>query len=141
MNLITILHCDCPIDCQVIFNVKVQKCMKSIVRVVRLPSVVQSEFYNATRIIFVHKQNNLSPLCLSASPLLQRRLPYRLLRTTRGSHPLNINHFHSDSSFHHSSYLGLTDHPHLHLIYSHTYISHTHTQTPCEVFICPGCIF
>ncbi len=40
--------CDCPIDCQVILTVKVQKSMKSIVRVVHLPSVVESEFYNAT---------------------------------------------------------------------------------------------
>ncbi len=46
-----------------------------------------------------------------------------LPRTTRGSHPLNINHLHSDSNSHHSSYLGLTDHPHLQIIYTHTYIS------------------
>ncbi len=31
--------------------------MKSIVRVVHLPSVVKSEFYNATRILFVCKEN------------------------------------------------------------------------------------
>ncbi len=59
--------------------------------------------------------------------LLQRRLLYRLPRTTRGSRPLNINHPHSDSSSHHSSYLGLTDHLHLQLIYTHTY---THTYKP-----------
>ncbi len=72
--------------------------------------------------------------------LLQRRLPYRLPRTTRGSHLLNINHSHSDSISHHSSYLGLTDHPHLHLIYTHTYKPHTHTDSlrsldlPCYHF-------
>ncbi len=61
--------------------------------------------------------------------LLQRRLPYCLLRTTRGSHLLNINHSHSDSISHHSSYLGLTDHPHLHLIYTHTYKPLSHTDS------------
>ncbi len=47
--------CDCPIDCQVILTVKAQKSMKSIARMVHLPSVVQSEFYDATRILFVCK--------------------------------------------------------------------------------------
>ncbi len=61
--------------------------------------------------------------------LLQRRLLYHLPSTTRGSHPLNINHLHSDSSSHHSSYLGLTDHLHLQLIYTHTYKPHTHTDS------------
>ncbi len=61
--------------------------------------------------------------------LLQRRLPYRLPCTTRGSHLLKINHSHSDSISHHSSYLGLTDHPHLHLIYTHTYKPLSHTDS------------
>ncbi len=78
---------------------------------------------------------------LLSAILLQRRLLYRLPRTTRGSRPLNINHPHSDSSSHHSSYLGLTDHPHLQLIYTHTYKPLTHTRTPCKVLICPGCLF
>ncbi len=47
--------CDCPIGCQVILTVKAQKSMKSIARMVHLPSVVQSEFYDATRILFVCK--------------------------------------------------------------------------------------
>ncbi len=34
--------CDCPIDCQVIYTVKIQKSMKNIARVVHLPSVVRS---------------------------------------------------------------------------------------------------
>ncbi len=38
--------CDnCPIDCQVSNTVEVQKSMKSIARVVHLPSMIQSEFY------------------------------------------------------------------------------------------------
>ncbi len=45
--------CDCPIDWQVINTVKAQKSMKSIVKIVHLPSVVQSEFYEATTILFV----------------------------------------------------------------------------------------
>ncbi len=59
--------------------------------------------------------------------LLQRRLLYRLPSTTRGSHPLNINHLHSDSSSHHSSYLG-TSTPTAHL-HTHTYKPHTHTDS------------
>ncbi len=34
--------CDCPIDCQVNYTVKAQKNMKGIVKIVHLPSVVQS---------------------------------------------------------------------------------------------------
>ncbi len=33
--------CDCPIDCQVNYIVKVQKSMKHIFRILHLPSVVQ----------------------------------------------------------------------------------------------------
>ncbi len=48
--------------------------MKSIARVVHLPSVVQSEFYEATRILFERKEKKKSfffltiesPLCLSS---------------------------------------------------------------------------
>ncbi len=67
--------CDCPIDCQVITTVESQKSMKSIVRILHLPSVVQSEFYEATRILFVRKENKnnnniiISTICLlSVSP-------------------------------------------------------------------------
>ncbi len=49
--------CDCPIDCQVNTTVEVQKIMKSIARIVHLPSVVQSEFYEATILLFVCKEN------------------------------------------------------------------------------------
>ncbi len=31
--------------------------MKDIVKIVHLPSVVQSEFYEVTRIVFVRKEN------------------------------------------------------------------------------------
>ncbi len=48
--------CDCPIDCQVSNTVEVQKSMKSTARVVDLPSVVLSKFYEATRILFVRKE-------------------------------------------------------------------------------------
>ncbi len=66
--------CDSPFDFQVNSTVEVQKSMKSIAREVHLPAVVQSEFYEATRILFVHKEkkitNNLfSTICLlSVSP-------------------------------------------------------------------------
>uniref|UniRef100_A0A8C1QGM6 Phosphatidylinositol-3,4,5-trisphosphate-dependent Rac exchange factor 2 n=1 Tax=Cyprinus carpio TaxID=7962 RepID=A0A8C1QGM6_CYPCA len=51
--------CDCPIDCQGINSVKAQKSMKDIVKIVHLPSEVQSQFYEATRILFVHKENKI----------------------------------------------------------------------------------
>ncbi len=38
-------------------TVKAQKSMKDIVKIVHLPSVVQSEFYEAMRIVFVRKEN------------------------------------------------------------------------------------
>ncbi len=65
--------CDCPIDCQVNNTVEVQK---SIARVVHLPSVVQSEFYEATRILFVRKENKSynffsTTFLLSVSPRQQ----------------------------------------------------------------------
>ncbi len=50
-------HNDCPIDCIVNNTVKAQKSMKDIVKIVHLPSVVQSECYEATRILFVRKEN------------------------------------------------------------------------------------
>ncbi len=45
-----------PIDCHVINTVKVQKSMKSTAREVNSPAVVQSEFYEANRILFVRKK-------------------------------------------------------------------------------------
>ncbi len=36
--------------------------MKDIVKIVHLPSYVQSEFYEATRIHFVRKENEISTL-------------------------------------------------------------------------------
>ncbi len=49
-----------------------QKSMKSITRVVHLPSVVQSEFYEATRILFERKENvNASSICSSAAASTQ----------------------------------------------------------------------
>ncbi len=49
--------CDCPIDCQVNTTVEVQKSMKSIARVVHLPSVVQPEFDEWRENFFVRKDN------------------------------------------------------------------------------------
>ncbi len=87
-------------------------------------------------IVILASESNIEALMVSVLQrfslslnLLQRRLLYRLPRTTRGSRPLNIDHPHSDSSSHHSSYLGLTNHLHLQLIYTHTYKPHTHTDS------------
>ncbi len=41
---------DCPTDCQVNDTVKAQKRMKNLIKILNLPSVVQSELYEATRI-------------------------------------------------------------------------------------------
>ncbi len=70
--------CDCPIDCIVNYTVKVQKSMKSIVRIVHLLSVVQSEFNEVIKTLFLRKEkkektilfNNLSPL-LQPSTVLE----------------------------------------------------------------------
>ncbi len=48
--------CDCPIDCQVTLTIKAQKRINDIVKIVHLPSVVQSECYEATRILFGQKR-------------------------------------------------------------------------------------
>ncbi len=46
-----------PIYCQVNNTVEAHKSIKNIVKIVHLPSVVQSEFYDATRILFVCEEN------------------------------------------------------------------------------------
>ncbi len=51
--------CDCPIDCRVNCTVKVQKSMKDIVRIVHLSSDVQSESYDATRILCAQRKLNI----------------------------------------------------------------------------------
>ncbi len=52
--------CERPIDCQVKKTFKAQKSMKDIVKIVHLPSEVQSEFYEAMRMLFVSKENKKS---------------------------------------------------------------------------------
>ncbi len=49
--------CDCPFDCMVNYTVKVQKNMKNIVKIAHLPLVGQSEFNEATRTLFLRKEN------------------------------------------------------------------------------------
>ncbi len=44
-------------DCQTINTVKVQKSLKNIVKIVDLPSMVQSDCYEGMRILFVLKEN------------------------------------------------------------------------------------
>ncbi len=73
--------------------------------------------------------------------VLQRRLPYRLLRTTSGIHLLNISLSLLNSNSHHASYLGLIAH-HTCTSFTHTLKSHCVTSPLlCEVLICPGCHF
>ncbi len=87
--------CDYPIDCQVNNTVKVQKSMKSITRVVHLPSVVQSEFYKATRILFVRKENKnifLFQQFVSSLSLLITVVPFWRLCTERKQRTLFCIH-------------------------------------------------
>ncbi len=51
-------------------TVEVQKRMKSIAREVHLSSVAQSEFYEATRILFVYKENKNNQQIISSLSLL-----------------------------------------------------------------------
>ncbi len=44
-------------DCMINNTVKVQKNMKNIVKIIHLPSVVQSELNEATRTLFLRKEN------------------------------------------------------------------------------------
>ncbi len=67
--------------------------------------------------------------------LLQRRLPYRLLRTTRGNHHLNTSQLPFGLRFTFSLIPG-TDQSSTPVPHLHTHISHTHTRTCCEVLIC-----
>ncbi len=60
--------CDCPIDCHLSNTVKAQKSMKDIEKIVHLPSVVQSEFHEAMRMLFVCKENKNNLLCISIAP-------------------------------------------------------------------------
>ncbi len=77
--------CDFSFDCQVNNTVEVQK---SIARIVHLPSVVQSEFYEATRILFKCKENKNKDFFLSllvreifilgwSNPLSKDHVPWR----------------------------------------------------------------
>ncbi len=60
--------CDCFIDCQVSNTVKAQKSMKDIVRIVHLLSVVQSECYEATRLLLYAKKTKITTLLNNLSP-------------------------------------------------------------------------
>ncbi len=94
-------RCDCPIDCQVINTVKAQKSMKSIVRVVHLPSVVQSEFYEATRILFVRKENKnnetFSTIRLSVSPFWRSSTERKCVRSSVSANT-RMRYFRSNQS-------------------------------------------
>ncbi len=96
--------CDCPIDCQVINTVKAQKSMKSIIRVVHLPSVVQSEFYEATRILFVCKENKnndekISTICLLSVSLCQCSAILESIRWTQTAYVVLCQSQHKDALF------------------------------------------
>ncbi len=80
--------CDCPIDCIVNCTVKVHKRMKSIVRIVHPPSVVQSEFNEATRKLFLRKENKTMSLFNNSSPLVQRSAIFENIRWTQAAYAL-----------------------------------------------------
>ncbi len=100
--------CDCPFDCQVNTTVEVQKIMKSIAREVHLPSVVQSEFYEATIILFVckeNKNNDFFQQFVSSRSLLVSVAPFCILPIERKQRTLfcirlnaKMRYFHSNQS-------------------------------------------
>ncbi len=74
--------CYCPIDCQVNSTVEVQKRMKSIAGEVHLPSVVQSEFSETTRVLFVRKEYKNNDF-FSTNHLLLSVVPFWILPIKR----------------------------------------------------------
>ncbi len=80
--------CDCSIDCQVINTVKAQKRMEGIIKIVHLPTVVQSELYEETRIPFVHKENKNNDFILGRKLCML----FCVICTTR------VRSFHSNQS-------------------------------------------
>ncbi len=75
--------CDCPIDCQINCTVKA---LKSIAREVHLPSVVQSEFNEAMRTLFLQKENKTTTLFNNLSPLVQRSAILENIRWTQAAY-------------------------------------------------------
>ncbi len=89
--------CDCPIDCQTINTVKAQKSMKDIVRIVHLPSVVQSELYEATRILFVRKENKIMTIRLLCVSPCQRSAILEIIHWTQTAYALLYQPQHKDA--------------------------------------------
>ncbi len=90
--------CDCPIDCQVNYTVEAQKSMKSIVRILHLPSVVQSEFNEVTRILFLRKENKTTILFNNLSPLVQRSIILENIRWTQAAYAVLCQPHRTDKS-------------------------------------------
>ncbi len=74
--------------------------MKSIVRIVHLPSVVQSEFNEATRTLFLRKENKTTILFNNSSPLLQRSTILESIRWTQAAFAVLCQPRHKDALFH-----------------------------------------
>ncbi len=89
------IFCDCPIDCIVNCIVKVHKSMKRIIRIVHLPSVVQSEFNEETRTVFMRKENKTTILFNNSSPLVQRSAILENICWTQAAYALvcQLRHF------------------------------------------------
>ncbi len=77
---------------EVNYTVKVHKNMKQIVKIVHLPSVVQSEFYEAMRIVFVRKENKnndiYSTIHQISVSLCQRSAILKSIRRTQSAHAI-----------------------------------------------------
>ncbi len=86
---------DCPIDCIVNTTVKAQKSMKNIVRIVHLPSVVQSEFNEAKRTHFLHKK--LLTLFNNSSSLHPRRAILENIRSMQIAYAVLCQPHHKDT--------------------------------------------
>ncbi len=91
--------CDCPIDCQVNTTVKAQKSMKGIVKIVHLPSVVLSELYEATIILFVRKENKNNDLFNNLSHLRHCSAILENIRWTQTAYAVLCQPHHTDMLF------------------------------------------
>ncbi len=94
--------CDCLIDCKVIYTVKVQKNMKSIARILHLPSVVQSDCYAANKNTFCMEKNKnndfIQHLGTVTSPLSQRSVILEIIPWTQNVYALLYQPGYKDES-------------------------------------------
>ncbi len=91
--------CDCPIDYQVNCTVKAQESMKGIIKIVHLPTMVQSELYEAKRIALYAKKIKITTLFNKLSPLRYSSAFLENIRWTQTSYAVLCYLRHTDVLF------------------------------------------